>query len=111
MIGLIIFNFFFFSLSSILIAKPEIDNMFLADPQTAIALAGSSSGLGFIAAAIAVGLGAIAAGIAVAITGSAAIGAITEKPERLGQTLIFVGLAEGVAIYGLIIAIMILGKI
>lgn len=65
----------------------------------------------FIAAAIATGLSALAGGIAVAFVGAAAVGAISEKPELAGKTLIFVGLAEGIAIYGLIIAIMILGKV
>lgn len=65
----------------------------------------------FCASALAVGLGSIAAGIAVAYVGAAAIGAISEKPEVTGKVLIFVGLAEGIAIYGLIIAIMILGKV
>jgi len=65
----------------------------------------------FIAAAIATGLSALAGGIAVAYVGAAAVGAVSEKPEVAGRTLIFVGLAEGIAIYGLIIAIMILGKV
>jgi V/A-type H+-transporting ATPase subunit K len=64
-----------------------------------------------IAAAIAVGTAALAAGIAVSYVGAAAVGAMSEKPEVAGRALIFVGLAEGIAIYGLIIAIMILGKI
>jgi V/A-type H+-transporting ATPase subunit K len=68
-------------------------------------------GLGLIAAALSTGLAAIAAGIAVAAVGSAAMGAIAEKPEIMGRSLIFVGLAEGIAIYGLIMSIMILGKI
>lgn len=66
---------------------------------------------GFFAAALATGLSAIAAGIAVAYVGAAAVGAMSEKPEIAGRALIYVGLAEGIAIYGLIIAIMILGKI
>jgi len=66
---------------------------------------------GFLAAAIAVGLGSIGAGIAVSSVGSAAMGAMAEKPEMAARALIFVGLAEGIAIYGLIIAIMILGKL
>jgi V/A-type H+/Na+-transporting ATPase subunit K len=65
----------------------------------------------FIAAAIAVGLGSAAAGLAVGMVGTAAIGAVGEKPDLAGRAIIFVGLAEGIAIYGLIIAIMILGKI
>ena len=66
---------------------------------------------GLIAAALSTGLAAIGAGIAVAIVGSAALGAISENPKILGRTIIFVGLAEGIAIYGLIISIMILNKI
>ena len=73
--------------------------------------ANSSSGMGFLAAALSTGLSAIAAGYAVAVVGSSAIGAISEDPNIVGKTLIFVGLAEGIAIYGLIVSIMILGKI
>jgi V/A-type H+-transporting ATPase subunit K len=61
-------------------------------------------------AAISTGLAAIGAGIAVSGTGAAAVGAIAEKPEVFGRALIFVGLAEGIAIYGLIISFMILNQ-
>jgi V/A-type H+-transporting ATPase subunit K len=71
----------------------------------------SDEGAAYIAAAIAVGLSTIAGGIAVGLVGAAAMGAIGEKPEISGKALIFLGLAEGIAIYGLIIAIMILGKV
>lgn len=57
------------------------------------------------------GLATIGAGIAVAVAGSAALGAISEDSKLLGKTLIFVGLAEGIAIYGLIISIMIMNKV
>ena len=66
---------------------------------------------GFIAAAIVAGLGAIGAAYAVAVVGAAAMGVIAEKPDLAGRALIFVGLAEGIAIYGLIIAIMFLGRL
>lgn len=66
---------------------------------------------GLIAAALAIGLSAIGSGIAVAVVASSAVGAISENPNLLGKTVIFAGLAEGIAIYGLIIAIMILSKI
>jgi V/A-type H+-transporting ATPase subunit K len=62
------------------------------------------------AAALAVSVGSISAAYAVSTTGSAAVGAIAEKPEVFGRALIFVGLAEGVAIYGLIIAFMIISR-
>ena len=65
----------------------------------------------YMAAAIAAGLGVLGAGVAVAAVGSAAMGAISEKPELFARALIFVGLAEGLAIYGLIVAIMILGRV
>ena len=65
----------------------------------------------FAAAAFSTAIGSVGAGIAVAYVGSAALGAIGEKPELAARALIYVGLAEGIAIYGLIISIMILGKI
>ncbi len=74
-------------------------------------VAAAKAKFGFIAAAIAVGLGSIGAAVAVGNIGTAAMGTIGEKPELVGSALIFVGLAEGIAIYGLIIAIMILGKL
>ena len=70
----------------------------------------TDNGLLYLAAALAVGVASIAAGMAVSAVGAAALGTISEKPELMGRALIFVGLAEGIAIYGLIVAIMILGK-
>ena len=65
----------------------------------------------FISAALVAGLSAIGAAYAVAVVGGAAMGAVAEKPETAGRALLFVGLAEGIAIYGIIIAIMILGYV
>ena len=64
----------------------------------------------YLAAALSAGLGTLGAGYAVAMVGSAAVGALAEKPELLGRLLIIVGLAEGIAIYGLIVAILILNQ-
>ncbi len=71
----------------------------------------SASGLGYLAAALSTGLAAIGAGIGVGQAGSAAIGAISEDSSILGKTLIILGLAEGIAIYGLVISIMILQRV
>lgn len=71
----------------------------------------SPSGMGFLAAALSTGLATIGAGYAVGAVGSSALGAVSEDPDILGKTLIFVGLAEGIAIYGLIVSIMILGRL
>jgi V/A-type H+-transporting ATPase subunit K len=84
----------------------------VVEPAVAAPLVQSDSGVQNVAlgAALATGLAAIGAGIAVGIAGAAAIGAMAEKPELLGRTLIIVGLAEGIAIYGLIISFMILTR-
>jgi len=80
-------------------------------PTTQAPSSQSSNGLGLMAVALSTGLAAVGAGIAVGMTGAASVGAISEKPELLGRTLIYVGLAEGIVIYGLIVSIMILGRL
>jgi V/A-type H+-transporting ATPase subunit K len=66
---------------------------------------------GLLSAALATGLSSLAAGYAVAKLGTAAVGALAEKPDLFGRLLIFVGLAEGIAIYGVIISILILNRL
>ena len=66
---------------------------------------------GLMAAALATGASSLGAGYAVGTVGAAAVGALTEKPELLGRMLILVGLAEGIAIYGLLISILIFNRI
>jgi V/A-type H+-transporting ATPase subunit K len=73
------------------------------DPQLA--------GWAFMAAATSTALATLGAGYAVARVGSAAVGAVAEKPELFGRVLVLVGLAEGIAIYGLIVSILILNRI
>jgi V/A-type H+-transporting ATPase subunit K len=72
---------------------------------------GEWRGVAYLSATLAVGVACIASAMAVARIGSAAIGAMTEKPELVGRCLVILGLAEGIAIYGLIVAIMILNKL
>lgn len=68
-------------------------------------------GLALIGIGIPTGLAAIGAGIAVGPVGAASLAIIAEKPEMFGRTLIYLGLAEGIAIYGLVVTILLLGKI
>jgi V/A-type H+-transporting ATPase subunit K len=83
-----------------------------AEPAAVDAQPAAAWGLwGFLSAALAVGLACIGAGYAVAHVGAASVGAMSERPELAGRALIFIGLAEGIAIYGLIIAVMILGRV
>ena len=90
-----------------------IGAVWLVSPQTVLAAGAfaqeaAADPYASLAAGISTGLAALGAGVAVSGTGAAAIGAIAEKPEALGRSLIFVGLAEGVAIYGLLIAFLVL---
>lgn len=62
----------------------------------------------FVGAGLALGLAGIGAGIAVGVAGAAAISAFTEKPEVFGRAFIIVVLGEGIAIYGIAIAILIM---
>ncbi len=79
-----------------------------AQVTTQTAAQAGALGMKYLSAALAVGIGSVAAGIAVAMVGSAAMGAVAERPELMGRSLIYVGLAEGIAIYGVVVAIMIL---
>lgn len=65
----------------------------------------------FIAAALSTTIGALGAAYAVATVGAASVGALAEKPELFGRVVILVGLAEGIAIYGLIVSVLILNKL
>jgi len=78
---------------------------------TATQAVNNNAGLGYIAAALSTGLSALGAGIAVASAASAAIGAVSEEPKAFVKALIFVALGEGVAIYGLLVSILIMGKL
>jgi V/A-type H+-transporting ATPase subunit K len=71
----------------------------------------SGKGLGLLAATLATGLSGIGGGIAVGSAAPAAIGATSEDPKNFGKALIFVALGEGVALYGLLISILVLGQI
>lgn len=63
----------------------------------------------YLAAALSTGLSCIGAGIAVASAASAALGALSEDSSIMGKALIFVALAESIALYGLLISFSILG--
>ncbi|CAL8978234.1 ATP synthase subunit c [Cellulomonas sp. T2.31MG-18] len=80
-------------------------------PQAVTAAASTAAnGSALIGAAIAVAGSSIGAAIAVAYTGAAALAAISERPELFGRAMVIVGLAEGIAIYGLIVSIILIGK-
>lgn len=92
---------------TLLLGNPAYAATGTAAASTAPALS-TGDGMKFLAAALSTGLATIGAGLAVASVGSSAIGAISEDASLLGKTLIYVGMAEGIAIYGMIISILIL---
>ena len=108
-IWLVVASLFAFAATLLMVWSPAMAE----GPATAAAGSVPAAALqwGYIAAALATGLSSLGAGFAVASVGSAAIGALAEKPELLGRALIMVGLAEGIAIYGLIVSILILNQL
>lgn len=92
--------------------------LLLATPSALAAAAPAATSLppeawsmGLLGAALATGIAAAGAGFAVGRVGTAAVGALAEKPELFGRLLILVGLAEGLAIYGLIVSVLILNRL
>jgi len=81
-----------------------------AKSAAAVSATTSVNGSALLGAAIAVAGSTIGAGIAVAYAGAAALAVMSERPELFGRAMVIVGLAEGIAIYGLIIGIILIGK-
>lgn len=106
-ISLVVATAILAALTTALLVSPGV----LAAPSTQSGVPSDSASVAFIAAAISTGLAALGAGFAVAKVGAAAIGALAEKPELFGRLLIFIGLAEGIAIYGLIVSILVLNRL
>lgn len=106
----------FFAVCLITFAIPMIANAATTDgaataTQTSAAATDNSKSMGLLAAAIVTSISGIAGGIAVAAAAPAAIGATSEDPKTFGKALIFVALGEGIALYGVLISILILGKV
>jgi V/A-type H+-transporting ATPase subunit K len=89
-----------------------VQDVLAAEPAaTAAGEISIGQGLALLGIGLPTGLAAIGAAIAMGPIGSAALAVIAEKPEMFGRTLIYIGLAEGIAIYGLVMSILLLGKI
>ena len=73
-----------------------------------MAAPGASTGLKAVGAGLALLGGTVGAGYALGVTGAAGIAVISEKPEEFGRVLLFIGIAETPAIYGIAMAIVIL---
>lgn len=110
--GGVLANFLVFGLALAGTLLLGVEEVMAAEPVAGAALEISlGKGLALIGIGLPTALAAIGAGIALGPVGSAALAVIAEKPEMFGRTLIYMGLAEGVAIYGLVMSILMLGKI
>lgn len=81
--------------------------LFAQGTETAAPVSDVVAGIKYIAAALAVGIACIAGGMAVGRIGAAAMGAMSENPELGGKALPFVGLAEGICLWGFLVALLI----
>lgn len=81
---------------------------FASDAETAQTAVASASSLKYFAAALAVGIACVAGGMAVGRIGAAAMGAMSENAELSGKALPFVGLAEGICLWGFLVALLII---
>jgi len=70
-----------------------------------------NAGWAFLAASLSISVSVLGAGIALSKIGAAAMAALAEKPEIMGSAIVFAGLAEGLSIWGLIVAVLILLKV
>ncbi len=104
----LVYNAFFF-FSILIVADILLFSGQVSAAGTENITGASSDGLRYIAAALSTGLSCIGGGIAVASAASAALGAMSEDSSIMGKALIFVALAEGIALYGLIVSFSILG--
>lgn len=85
--------------------------LFGAEEGATSAVSGQATAFAFLAAGLSISVSVIGAGIALSKIGAAAMAALAEKPEIMGSAIVFAGLAEGLSIWGLIVAVLILGKV
>lgn len=107
-------NLFAFIASEFALLFLAVDTVMAQAPEAAAGGAADLSigaGLAMLGIGIPTGLATIGAGIAVGPVGASALAIISEKPEMFGRTLIYLGLAEGIAIYGLVVTILMLGRL
>ncbi|MGA7479119.1 MAG: ATP synthase subunit C [Azonexus sp.] len=110
--GGVMANFVVFALVLAATLLLGVQEVMAAEPLAGVAIEISlGRGLALIGIGLPTALAAIGAGIALGPVGSASLAVIAEKPEMFGRTLIYMGLAEGIAIYGLVMSILLLGRL
>lgn len=109
--GTLAVNLLVFAAAGLGLLALGIDHAYAQEAAAAHGEISTGLGLALLGAGLPTGLAAFGAGLAVGPVGAASLAIIAEKPEMFGRTLIYLGLAEGIAIYGLVVTILLLGKI
>jgi V/A-type H+-transporting ATPase subunit K len=109
--GVLGINLLTFVIAEIGLVFLAVQGVMAAPPEAGAREISVGMGLAMIGAGIPTAVATIGAGIAVGPVGAAALAVIADKPETFGRSLIYLGLAEGIAIYGLVVTILMLGKI
>jgi V/A-type H+-transporting ATPase subunit K len=109
--GTLATNLLVFAGASLALLAMGIDTALAAETAGTHGEISTGLGLALLGAGLPTGLAAFGAGLAVGPVGAASLAIISEKPEMFGRTLIYLGLSEGIAIYGLVVTILLLGKI
>lgn len=110
-VALNLFTFFGTQVGLLLLGMHEVMATEAATVGAVAAEISIGKGLAMIGVGIPTAVATIAAGIAVGPVGAASLAVIAEKPEVFGRTLVYLGLAEGIAIYGLVVTILMLGRL
>lgn len=109
--GGLLANLLLFAVTLAAVMGLGMQEVLAAEPVAAAGDISLGRGLALLGIGLPTGLAAIAAAMALGPIGSASLAVIAEKPEMFGRTLVYLGLAEGVAIYGLVMSILMLGRI
>lgn len=109
--GGLLANLLLFAVTFAAVMGLGVQEVLAAEPVAAMDEISIGRGLALLGIGLPTGLAAIAAAMALGPIGAASLAVIAEKPEMFGRTLVYLGLAEGVAIYGLVMSILLLGKI
>lgn len=109
--GGLVANLILFGLCIASVMLLGVQDVMAAEAATAAHEISLGQGLALLGIGLPTGLAALAAAMALGPIGSAALAVMAEKPEMFGRTLVYMGLAEGIAIYGLVMSILMLGKL
>lgn len=91
-------------------APAAVEGAAVNPPAAVLVESGARPDSFYYAIAASIGIGCLSAGYAVGKIGAAVMGAAAEKPEVMGKAIAFVGLGEGIALFGFLVALFLYTK-